>query len=280
MQFIRKNLKPILLVIVVAFVVSIFYGLGLYRSSGNNPQNMGGLIAEVNDTGISYQQWQNAFSSFISRYDSQTLSSITDERLATIKNSIIEQLVNSTLLYQYAQDQNIRVTDNEINEELEEIKANFDSEEEFNEALKRNNLTSNQLKDSLDRQLLIEKAVEQEYEKIEITEEEMVQYYEENKDYFFEPEKRKIRHILVETTEEGQTILNQLNDGIADFDKLAREKSIGPSSEKGGDLGYVTRGQMVPEFDQVIFNEAIGEVHGPVKTQFGYHLIEIISRSD
>ncbi len=273
MQFIRKNLKPILLVMVIAFVVSIFYGLGQYRSSGNNPQSSGNLIAEVNDTGISYQQWQNAFSSFISRYDSQTLSNITDETLASIKNSVTEQLVNSTLLYQYAQDQNIRVSDNEVNKEMEQIKANFDSEEEFNEILKRNNLTINQLKDSLKRQLMIEKTVEQESEKIEITEEEMTQYYEENTDNFFEPEKRKIRHILVENTEEAQTILNQLDDGIADFDKLAKEKSIGPSSEKGGDLGYISRGQMVSEFEEAAFALEVGEISDIVQTEYGYHII-------
>jgi len=273
MQFIRKNLKPILLVIVLAFVVSIFYGLGQYRSSSARSQNIGSLIAEVNETGISYQQWQNAFTSFISRYDNQTLSSMTDETLAYIKNSITNQLVNSALLYQYAEDQNISILANEIDDEIAKIKVNFNSETEFNEALKRNNVTINQLRDDLNRQLMVEKAIEQEYEKIEINEEEMSQYYEENKISFFEPEKRKARHILVESKEEAEIILNQLNDGIADFDKLAREKSICPSSEQGGDLGYFGRGQMVKEFEDAAFSLEVGEMSEIVQTDFGYHII-------
>ena len=137
MQFIRKNLKPILLIIVIAFVVSIFYGLGQYRSSNSSPQNAGGLIAEVNNIGISYQQWQNAFTNFISRYDNQTLSSMTDQSLAFIKNNITDQLINSILLYQYAQDNAVDIPETDINSEIEKVKGNFESEEEFNEALKR-----------------------------------------------------------------------------------------------------------------------------------------------
>ncbi|MBN2396564.1 MAG: SurA N-terminal domain-containing protein [Candidatus Atribacteria bacterium] len=274
MQFIRKNLKPILMVIVIAFIVSIFYGLGQYRSSGSRNQNIGNLIAEVNDIGIGYYQWQNAFTNFISRYDNQALSNMTDETLAMIKNSVTEQLINSTLLSQLAKNQNIPVDDKEINEEIDKIKANFDSENEFNEALKRNSLTINQLKDDITNQKMIEKVIQQEYDKIEITEEEMAQYYEENKDTFFQPEKRKISHILVDTEEEAKNILLQLKDGIADFSKLAQEKSTCPSSEKGGDLGYITRGQMVKEFEDVAFNLEIGEMSDIVSTDFGFHIIK------
>ncbi len=273
MQFIRKNLKPILLVIVVAFVISVFYGLGQYRSSGSRSQNVGNLIAEVNHTGISYQQWQNAFTNMISRYDNQTLSSMPDETLAAIKNNVTQQLINSTLLYQYAEEQKILVPADEVNTEIDKVKATFDSEVAFNEALKRNNLTVNQLKGSINNQLMIEKAIGQEYEKIEMSEEEINQYYEENKESFFQPERVKARHILVESQEEAAIILNQLKDGIADFDSLAREKSICPSSEQGGDLGYFTRGQMVKEFEEAAFSLEAGEISDIVKTEFGYHII-------
>jgi len=273
MQFIRKNLKPILLVIVIFFVISIFYGLGQYRSSGNRSQNTGNLIAEVNNIGISYQQWQNAFSSFISRYDNQTLSSMTDETLASIKNNVTEQLINSTLLYQHAKSENIKVTDNEIDNEFNKIRDSFDSEEAFNEALRRNNLTSNQLRDSLRRQLEIDKVIQQEYDNIEITEEELQDFYVENQEYFFQPEKRKVRHILLDDYEEAEKTLNQLKDGIADFEKLAREKSIGPSAEDGGDLGYITKGQMVEEFEEAAFSLDVGEISEIVQTEYGYHIL-------
>ncbi|MDD3655169.1 MAG: SurA N-terminal domain-containing protein [Atribacterota bacterium] len=274
MQFIRKNIKPILLAIVIVFVVSIFYGLGQYRSSGSRSQQVGNMIAEVNGIGISYQQWQNTFMNFISRYDNQTLSSISDEVLASLKNNITEQLVNSTLIYQYAEKQNISIPDSDVNNEIEQIKSSFNSDQEFNNALSKNNLTLNQLKDNLNRQLMINKVVQNEYDKIAISEEEITQYYEENKSYFFQSEKRKISHILVEDKEEAELLLSQLSDGVIEFEKTAKDKSICPSAEQGGDLGYVVRGQMVPAFEEAAFSLEIGELSNIVETEYGYHIIQ------
>ena len=91
--------------------------------------------------------------------------------------------------------------------------------------------------------------------------------------------KASARHILVATREACEELKTQIEGG-ADFATLAREHSQCPSGKQGGDLGEFGPGQMVREFDQVVFNERVGEVHGPVKTQFGYHLLEITSRSD
>lgn len=85
------------------------------------------------------------------------------------------------------------------------------------------------------------------------------------------------RHILVSSEEECNDLKQQIIDG-ADFAEMASVHSQCPSGKQGGDLGSFSPGQMVPEFDTVVFNEAVGEVHGPVKTQFGFHLIEITSR--
>lgn len=91
--------------------------------------------------------------------------------------------------------------------------------------------------------------------------------------------KATARHILVPTQEECENIKKQIEGG-ADFAELAGEHSQCPSGKQGGDLGEFSSGQMVKEFDQVIFNDEIGKVHGPVQTQFGFHLIEIMSRSE
>ena len=86
------------------------------------------------------------------------------------------------------------------------------------------------------------------------------------------------RHILVDSEEKCLDLKQQIVDG-ADFAALAAENSSCPSGQKGGDLGSFGPGMMVKEFDEVVFNEAVGEVHGPLKTQFGYHLLEVTSRS-
>ncbi len=87
------------------------------------------------------------------------------------------------------------------------------------------------------------------------------------------------RHILVSTEEDCQTLKTKIEGG-EDFAKIAAEHSSCPSGQRGGDLGSFGPGQMVPEFDQVVFNGDLGEIHGPVQTQFGYHLLEITSRED
>lgn len=87
------------------------------------------------------------------------------------------------------------------------------------------------------------------------------------------------RHILVDTEEQCQNLKTEIEGG-ADFAALASEHSKCPSGKSGGDLGSFGPGEMVKEFDTVVFNEAVGQVHGPVRTQFGFHLLEIISRTD
>ena len=87
------------------------------------------------------------------------------------------------------------------------------------------------------------------------------------------------RHILVSTQQECEDLKKQIESGT-DFSELAKKHSQCPSGQRGGDLGEFSQGQMVKEFDQVIFNDEIGKVHGPVQTQFGFHLIEIMSRSE
>jgi len=89
----------------------------------------------------------------------------------------------------------------------------------------------------------------------------------------------KARHILVPAEDVCLEIKTKI-DGGADFAALAAEHSECPSGQKGGDLGEFSPGQMVREFDQVVFTEELGKVHGPVKTQFGYHLIEITERNE
>ncbi len=84
-------------------------------------------------------------------------------------------------------------------------------------------------------------------------------------------------HILVKTEEECSNIKKQIEEG-SDFTQMAKEHSQCPSGKQGGDLGEFSPGQMVKEFDEVVFSEEVGKVHGPVKTQFGYHLIKITSR--
>lgn len=87
----------------------------------------------------------------------------------------------------------------------------------------------------------------------------------------------KARHILVQTEQECLDLIKRIEGGEG-FAELAMEYSACPSKQQGGDLGQFGPGQMVPEFDRVVFSAPVGEVQGPVKTQFGYHLLEVTER--
>lgn len=87
------------------------------------------------------------------------------------------------------------------------------------------------------------------------------------------------RHILVESEAKCEELKAEIEGG-ADFAEVAKANSSCPSGQSGGDLGQFSKGQMVPEFDEVVFNKELNTVHGPVKTQFGYHLLEITARSE
>ena len=87
------------------------------------------------------------------------------------------------------------------------------------------------------------------------------------------------KHILVQDEATCTELKEKIASGETTFEEVARDKSLCPSGVKGGDLGKFGEGQMVPEFDKVVFNDEVGVVHGPVQTQFGYHLLLITSRA-
>ena len=88
----------------------------------------------------------------------------------------------------------------------------------------------------------------------------------------------KARHILVSTEDDCLDLKKQIEEGLS-FSDAAMKHSSCPSKAQGGDLGEFGPGQMVPEFDKVVFSAPVGEVQGPVKTQFGYHLLEVTART-
>lgn len=91
--------------------------------------------------------------------------------------------------------------------------------------------------------------------------------------------KASARHILVDSEEKCEQLKSEIQAGT-DFAEVARQNSNCPSGQQGGELGEFSQGQMVPEFDEIVFSADLNTVHGPVKTQFGYHLIEITSRTE
>ena len=133
---------------------------------------------------------------------------------------------------------------------------------------------------ALKEELLVNYAVEKAISAVNVSEDDVKKYYEENKAQFVSPETVNASHILVDTEEKANEILADIKEGKTSFEDAAREYSSCPSKANGGNLGDFGKGQMVPEFDAAVFSMEEGEVSAsPVKTQFGYHLIKLNAKN-
>src|SRR5215211_2765372 len=203
---------------------------------------------------------------------------------------IMPQLVSIEIAKAYAQEHNITVSDKEVDQELAKLKEqvgdqarasgqDVSNQEAYEQALKQNNITEDQLREDLRENILpVQKVQERVTGAAEPSDEEIQNYYEKNKEaQFTTPEQRCVRHILFnkDQKEKAEDIKQQLENG-GDFAKLAKENSQDPgSAENGGDLGCLGKGETVPEFEQAAFGAEQGEIVGPVKTEFGYHILKV-----
>jgi len=147
------------------------------------------------------------------------------------------------------------------------------------EGLHRKEEVKSRLKSIQDRILLEAMVQELQKGRIAVSDEEIKEYFEKNKEKFTDPEEVRVSHILVRQKSEAKRVLNELSEG-ASFEKLARKYSIDSiTSPKGGDLGYISRGEMIPAFEDAVFAlEKKGDISPIIETQFGYHLVKLTDR--
>ncbi len=273
--WLRKTMKYWLIFILLAFTVTIYYGYGSYKRS----QARKAYAAVVNGKAITYDAWNDAFRNALSRYDSKVINSLDDRTIAIIKKNILDQLIENELLYEYAKKK-VKVSSAEINAEYQKIKKSFPSEDDFKNFLYRQRITVTDIKNYIRRELVIQKFIASLEEKQKVDPKEVKEFYDKAKDLLFtQPERVHVMHILVKTEKEAEEIEKELKNG-ADFGKLAEEKSIDPSAKKNkGDLGFIYRGQTVPEFEKQAFSMEPGDISPPIKTQFGYHIIKVLEKS-
>lgn len=202
---------------------------------------------------------------------------------------IMPQLVGIEITKAYAQEHNITASDEEVDKEIEKIKEqvgeqarssgqDLSDQKAYEQALKQNNITEDQLRKDIRENLPVQKVQEKVVGGAEPSDEEVQKYYDQNKEaQFTTPEQRCVRHILFnkDQKQKAEEVKQQLQNG-GDFAKLAKQYSQDPgSAEKGGDLGCLGKGETVPDFEEAAFGAEQGEIIGPVQTQFGYHLLEV-----
>jgi foldase protein PrsA len=184
---------------------------------------------------------------------------------------ILNQLVQTALIDQYAADNHVDITDADVAKREDEIKAKYPPGQ-FETILKSQNLTEADVQKILKEQLIVEKAVGAD---LKISDADVKSYLDKNHATLDTSEQVRAKHILVADAGLAATIEQKLKAG-GDFAALAKQYSTDPSSkDKGGELGFFSKGQMVPAFQAAAFSQPIGVVGPPVKSPFGYHIIVV-----
>jgi len=189
----------------------------------------------------------------------------------------LDMLIMEKIIEMEAKKQGIQVTEQDVDKEIDKMAEQYGGREAFERIIGMYGYSIDGMKKDIGMSLKIEELLRP---SISITEEEMKEYFEENKETFAVEEQVKASHILTETEEAAAEVKEKLDAG-EDFAELAKEYSIDEANKNyGGDLGIVKRGEMVPEFEEAAFSMEAGSISQPVKTQFGYHIIKVDDKKE
>lgn len=246
-------------------------------------------LATVNGTAISATEldWEIKQLSAEMRIRNRPLS---DQQLRQLRNQLIENLIEREVLYQHARAKNIEIRSQWIAASLSELKDQLGGSSALQAYLADTGMTQAQLKDRLAKGLTVRRLLRRDpIRSIKVSDAEMNAFYRQHPEMFQRSEQVRVRHILIKVTgahDEAQRLnaweriktLQRKIDSGADFAVLALEYSDCPSRTRAGDLGYLTRDQMISPFAEAAFELEPGEVSDIVETRFGYHLIKMIDR--
>lgn len=206
------------------------------------------------------------------------------------ERNVLDDMINEKLVVQFAEEREIKIKEEEIDKAIENIiaqnKITFDILEE---TLKKQGMSMEKYRDRMKEQMMVRRISGMEVSASKVTEAEVKNYYRENMDLFIKRGKVRASHIILLASkdkdarhyEEARSKIVEIKaeiDAGLDFGEAAKKYSQDGASQKGGDLGWFSKGRMIPEFEQVAFSAPVGEVVGPVTTTFGFHLIMVTEK--
>lgn len=193
----------------------------------------------------------------------------------SLQGQAVEFLVQRIEFEKEAGGLGVAVTDKQVDNRVAQVKKQFfkNDQKAFDKQLRQQGYTLDTFKADVHAQLLSERIYEKVTGDVKVTNKDVAGYYSQNKADYTTPETREVRHILVKTKAEATRIYDQLRSG-ADFAALARQRSLDPGSKQNGGRLTVSRGQTVAPFDQTAFLLPTNSVSRPVKTEFGFHVIQ------
>lgn len=279
---VRRALLAAAVVVVVAAA-----GIGAWVLSGK-VRRQSAVAAAVNGDPILWSQVDAEIGRAAAQFGIDPKSPEFQKQQVDLTKAVIDQLVGVRIVLQEAQKRNLQVSDKDVNEQLDGIRKRFPTEAEFKTALERNGFTLASLTEVI-RVNLTQRRVAEAVAPASVTEDEVRRYFEANRAQYDRPARIKVSHILFRVAEQGKEsvarakariVLAKLAEG-ASFEDLARQYSDDQgSAQRGGDLGLVSRGTLVKEFEEVAWALKPGQTSGLVKTQYGLHIIKVYQVAD
>lgn len=240
--------KLMYMAIGVIAVVAIFMVTGFIK---------GDAVATVNGTTIDKEE-------------------LYEQMVKTSGTETLDLMISDEIIKQEAEKAEIEVTQEEIDAELSAYEENYGGAEALQAAIEASGMTMDDLLAEMETYLKIEKLIGPE---LDISDEAVAAYFEENKESFAQEEQVEASHILVETQEAADEVAGKLADG-EDFAELVTEYSIDTATlETGGELGAFGKGEMAVEFEEAAFSMEEGEVSEPVETDYGFHIIKVTGKT-
>jgi foldase protein PrsA len=194
---------------------------------------------------------------------------------------VVDQLLEELVMLQGAEEEGVTVEQEKRDQAFDEVQTSLESrfgdKAKLDEALKKAKITLDDVREVVDRNLKLQELYNKVTAEVTVTPEDVSLYYEEHKAEMELPEQVRASHILVDEEKLALELRDRLEKG-EDFAALAKEYSTDGSAAGGGDLGYFSRGRMVQEFEDAAFTTPVGEISPVVKTEFGYHIIQVTDK--
>ena len=273
--------------IVGAALLVLIASAALMAGCGGNKVPAGG-IAAVGSGVVTQEQfdqiWKQAEAQYKSQAGAPAFPKEGTAQYDQLKASIVNYLVQNEIIKQKAADSNVTVTDKELQDRLKQIVTQVGGQKKLDKLLKQQSVTMADLQTQLKAQMLQDKVRQKITDSVKVSDADLKAYYDnpKNKSQFVTAESIDARHILVKTKAEADKVrkLLEADNSDANWKKVAAQYSTDPGSKNsGGSLGNFPKGRMVKPFEDAAFALKVGEISQPVKTQFGYHVIEVTKKT-
>ncbi|MBC6004764.1 MAG: peptidylprolyl isomerase [Paeniclostridium sordellii] len=280
---------------IVSLLMVIMLGIGMTACGSKKP------VAVVNGVDISADDFKKTVATYKESISKMYGKDLWDQEIKKgvkykdeMKKAILQQMIQEQVVYQEAKKEKLEAKQSEVDKQFKQLKESIKKDKDYEKFLKDNDIDDEFLKSQLTKDITIQNFKNNFDKNTKITEAEMKKYYEENKNNYVDDEV-KASHILISTVDQktnkpfseekkkeakkkAEEVYKKVKAGD-DFSKLAKEYSDDKSSAvNGGDLGFFSKGQMVPEFEKAAFGMDKGEISDIVESQFGYHIIKVTDK--